>query len=199
MYKAKIAGVGKYVPQKVLTNFDLEKIVETSDEWIVTRTGIKERHIATENESTSTMAAKAAEEAIKRAGLSKEDIEMIIVATFTPDMIMPSTACIVQDLLKIPSPGAIDVEAACSGFLYALSMANAYVVSGMYKNVLVIGAETISRFVDWSDRSTCVLFGDGAGAVVVSRAEANELSEFIGFKLLGDGSFKDMLLSLIHI
>lgn len=193
MYKAKIAGVGKYVPPKVLTNFDLEKIVDTSDEWIVTRTGIKERHIAAEGESTSTMAAKAAEEAIKRAGISKEDIEMIIVATFTPDMIMPSTACIVQDILKIPSPGAIDVEAACSGFLYALSMANAYVVSGMYKNVLVIGAETISRFVDWSDRSTCVLFGDGAGAVVVSRANENETSEFIGFKLLGDGSFKDML------
>ncbi len=193
MYKAKISGIGKYVPQKVLTNFDLEKLVDTNDEWIVTRTGIKERHIVSDGETTSTLGAKAAEEAIKRAGISKKDIEMIIVATFTPDMLMPSTACIIQDILKIPDTGAIDVEAACSGFLYALSMANAYVVSGMYRNVLVIGAETISRFTDWNDRSTCVLFGDGAGAVVVSRTEAADESGFIGFKLFGDGSYKDML------
>ena len=193
MFNAKISGTGKFLPEKVITNHDLEKMVETSDEWIVTRTGIKERHIVSENESTSILGAKAAEEAIKRSGIQKSEIDLIIVATFTPDMLMPSTACIIQDILKIPNTGAIDIEAACSGFLYALSMANAYVVSGIYKNVLVIGAETISRFVDWSDRSTCVLFGDGAGAVVVSRAKENENSEFIGFKLLGDGSYKDML------
>ncbi|MGC8764656.1 MAG: beta-ketoacyl-ACP synthase III [Brevinematia bacterium] len=193
MYKAKISGIGKYLPEKVLTNFDLEKMVDTTNEWIVTRTGIKERHIASEGETTSFFGAKAAEEAIKRAGISKDDIEMIIVATFTPDMLMPSTACIIQDILKIPDTGAIDIEAACSGFLYGLSMANAYVVSGTYRNVLVIGSETISRFTDWEDRSTCVLFGDGAGAVVVSRAEENEPSELIGFKLFGDGSYKDML------
>ena len=193
MYRAKIAGIGKYLPSKVMTNYDLEKMVDTSDEWIVTRTGIKERHIASQDETTSILGARAAEEAIRRAGIKKEDIEMIIVATFTPDMIMPSTACIIQDILKIPDTGAIDIEAACSGFLYALSMANAYIVSGMYKNVLVIGAETISRFTDWEDRSTCVLFGDGAGAVVVTRSEESDKSEFIGFKLFGDGSYKDML------
>lgn len=193
MYNAKILGIGKYLPEKVLTNFDLEKMVDTSDEWIFTRTGIKERRIASKNESTSIIGAKAAEIAIKNAGIRKEEIEMIIVATFTPDMLMPSTACIIQDILDIPDTGAIDIEAACSGFIYGLSMANAYISSGMFKNVLVIGTEVISRFVDWEDRSTCVLFGDGAGAVVLSRANENENSRFIGFKLYGNGSYKDML------
>lgn len=190
-YKAKITGVGFYVPESILSNQDLEKMVDTNDEWITTRTGIKERHIADENESSSTMGAEAARRAIKMAGINKEEIDLIIFPTITPDMPFPATACLVQDILEIPKTGTIDIEAACSGFLYGLSMANAYIVSGMYKNVLVIAAETLSRFTDWEDRGTCILFGDGAGAAVVSASDDD--SGFLGFKLGGDGSYKHLL------
>lgn len=193
MFKAKITGVGRYLPSKVLTNHDLEKLVETNDEWITTRTGIKERHIAEEGETTSMMGAKAAEIAIERSGVKKEDIDMVLFATFTPDMPMPASACLAQDILKIPNAGTLDVQAACTGFIYALGTANAYVASGMARNVLVIAAETLTRFLDWKDRTSCVLFGDGAGAVVVSRAEAGDKSELIGFKLGGDGQYANLL------
>ena len=185
MFKAEIKGWGKYIPQKVLTNHDLEKMVETNDEWITSRTGIKERHIAAPEETTSSMGVEAAKIAIEKAGISKDDIEMILFASVTPDMMFPASACLVQNKLEIPKTAAVDIEAACSGFVYGLSMANAYIISGMYKNVLVIGAETLSRITDWSDRNTCVLFGDGAGAAVVSRADENSMSELIGFKLRG--------------
>jgi 3-oxoacyl-[acyl-carrier-protein] synthase III len=193
LFKAKISGIGKYVPPKILTNHDLEKLVETNDEWITSRTGIKERHIAGEGETSSTMGAKAAEKAIEMAGISKDEIEMIIFCTITPDMVFPASACLVQDLLKIPNTGTVDIEAACSGFIYGLSMANAYIASGMYKNILVIGAETLSRITDWQDRNTCVLFGDGAGAAVVSRADESDKSGILGFKLYGNGAYKDLL------
>ncbi|QJR22642.1 3-oxoacyl-[acyl-carrier-protein] synthase, KASIII [Brevinematales bacterium NS] len=193
MYKAIIKGMGMYVPEKVLTNHDLEKMVETNDEWITTRTGIKERRIAAPNESTSDLATRAARQAMEKAGVKPEDIDMVIVATITPDYIFPATAALVQNALGLPHAGTVDIEAACSGFIYALSMANAYVVSGMYKNVLVIGAETLSRITDWTDRTTCILFGDGAGAAVVSRTEATDTSGFIGFSLGGDGSYADLL------
>ncbi|MFN3660908.1 MAG: beta-ketoacyl-ACP synthase III, partial [Brevinematales bacterium] len=193
MYKAIIKGMGMYVPEKVLTNHDLEKMVETNDEWITTRTGIKERRIAASDESTSTLATRAARQAMEKASVKPEDIEMVIVATITPDYIFPATAALVQNALGLPAAGTVDIEAACSGFIYALSMANAYVVSGMYKNVLVIGAETLSRITDWTDRTTCILFGDGAGATIVSRTDATDTSGFIGFSLGGDGSYADLL------
>lgn len=191
--KVKITGVGKYVPAKVLTNADLEKIVDTNDEWIVTRTGIQERHIAAENESTSTMAAEAGRQAIADAGLKNEDIGMVIVATLSPDMLFPATACLVQNILGMQNVGTVDIEAACSGFVYGLSQGYAYVKSGLYKHVLVIGAETMSRFVDWKDRGTCVLFGDGAGAVVVSAAADDQDSDILDFILGGDGQYGDLL------
>jgi 3-oxoacyl-[acyl-carrier-protein] synthase-3 len=189
---AKIIGIGKYIPEKVLTNHDLEKMVETSDDWITTRTGIKERHIAADNETTSSMGAEAAKRAIEMSGLSPEDIDMTIFASITPDMPFPASACLVQDILKLPKTATVDIEAACSGFIYGLSMAYAYIASGIYKNVLVIAAETMSRFVDWEDRNTCVLFGDGAGAAVVSATD-NPDEGFLGFKLGGDGFYKDFL------
>ncbi len=191
--KVKITGVGKYVPEKVLTNFDLEKFVDTNDEWISTRTGIKERHIAADNETTSTMGAEAAKRAIADSGLNKEDIDMVIVATLSPDMLFPATACLVQNILGLTNVGTVDVEAACSGFVYALSQGYAYVKSGLYKNVLVVAAETMSRFIDWKDRGTCVLFGDGAGAVVVSEADDSQDSDIIDFILGGDGQYGDLL------
>ncbi|KGG81140.1 3-oxoacyl-ACP synthase [Caloranaerobacter azorensis H53214] len=181
-----IIGTGSFVPEKVLTNHDLEKIVDTSDEWIKTRTGIVERRILDDDKATSYMATVAAERAIDDAGIKNEDIDMIIVSTVTPDMAFPSTACIVQDKLGCTNAAAFDLEAACSGFLYALSIAYAYVNSGLYKNVLVIGAETLSRIIDWADRNTCVLFGDGAGAAIVSTVP--EGMGFLGINLGADGS-----------
>jgi 3-oxoacyl-[acyl-carrier-protein] synthase-3 len=190
--RATISGAGKYIPKKVMKNRDLEKMVDTNDDWILTRTGISERHIASSLETTSSMGAEAAKKALKMSGLAKEDIEMIIFASMSHDKLFPASACLVQDELKIPRTGTVDIEAACSGFVYGLSLANAYVVSGMFKNVLVIGADTMSRIVDWTDRNTCVLFGDGAGAAIVSRSE-DENSGFLGFRLRGDGSYKNLL------
>ena len=166
-----ISGTGCYLPARVLTNAELEKMVDTTDEWIVTRTGIRERHIAAEGEATSHMSAQAAKLAIERAGISPLDIEMIIVATVTPDMIFPNTACLVQDIIGAKNAFCYDLEAACSGFLYALKMARDSIVAGSVKTVLVIGGEKLSCVTDWQDRATCVLFGDGAGAAVVQAGD----------------------------
>lgn len=185
-----ILGTGKYVPEKVLTNQELEKMVETNDEWIVTRTGIKERRIAASEEATSDLAYKAAQQAIANAGITVDEIDLIIVATITPDMMFPSTACLVQDKLGAKCP-AFDLSAACSGFIYSLATANGMIQSGLYRKVLVIGAETLSRITDYTDRNTCILFGDGAGAVVVG--EVSEGRGFKSFELGADGSGGDLL------
>lgn len=191
MKYGRIAGLGKYVPSKVLTNFDLEKMVDTSDEWIVTRTGIRERHIAGEGESTSTMSTQAARQALERAGVEPKDVDLIILASSSPDYFLPSTASLVQDALGVPC-GAFTLTAGCTGFVYGLITAQAYIASEMYRNILVIGAETISRNVDWTDRETCVLFGDGAGAVLVQACDTptGVLSHVLG----SDGSGGEALI-----
>ena len=192
---ASFKSIGAYVPKKILTNADLENMVDTSDEWITKRTGIKERHIAGDNESTSDMATKASEIAISRAGLKPQDIDLVVCATVTPDYFnMPSTACLISNKLGIKNVQAFDISAACSGFVYALSVAKAFIESGMKKNVLVIGAEKFSSIVDWSDRNTCVLFGDGAGAAVIS-ATANKEEGFIDIHASADGSYWDFLIT----
>ncbi|WP_201456885.1 beta-ketoacyl-ACP synthase III [Chlamydia sp. 17-3921] len=177
--KAAILATGSYLPKKILSNADLEKIVDTSDEWIITRTGIKERRIAADNEFTSDMGAKAAEEAIKASGLSKDQIDCIIFATSAPDYIFPSSGALAQALLGIKEIPAFDCLAACTGYLYGLSIAKAYVESGIYNNVLLIAADKLSSFVDYTDRNTCVLFGDGGAACVVglSRPGALEINK----------------------
>lgn len=162
-----ITGVGSYVPARVLTNHDLEKIVETSDDWITSRTGIKERRIAAKDEFTSDMATKAAQRALKMAGVTPDQVDLIIVATITPDMPFPSTSCFVQQKLGARRAAAFDLEAACSGFIYGIEIGQQFIMSRTYDTVLVIGAEKLSTIVDWQDRNTCVLFGDGAGAVVM--------------------------------
>jgi 3-oxoacyl-[acyl-carrier-protein] synthase III len=162
-----IAGVGSYVPERILTNAQLETMVATSDEWITTRTGIKERHIAAAHEYTSTLAAKAAERALANAGVTAEQLDLIVIATITPDMPFPSTACLVQRHLGARRAAAFDLEAACSGFIYSLEIAQQFIMSRTYDTVLVVGAEKLSSIVDWQDRNTCVLFGDGAGAAVL--------------------------------
>jgi 3-oxoacyl-[acyl-carrier-protein] synthase-3 len=185
-----IIGLGSYVPERVLTNQDLEKMVETSDEWIRERTGISFRRIADEDMATSDLAAKAAREAIEMAGVKPEDLDLIIGATVTPDMMFPSTACIVQHEIKATRAAAFDLSAGCTGFIYALTVAAQFVASGMYRNVLVFGAEILSKIVDWQDRNTCVLFGDGAGAAVVSVVESGGILESV---LGADGGGKDLL------
>ncbi|MCL2389364.1 MAG: ketoacyl-ACP synthase III [Elusimicrobia bacterium] len=187
----KILSTGSYFPEKVLTNADLAKIVDTSDEWIITRTGIKERRVAAQNQATSDLALEASKDALKKAGLSPQDIELIIVATVTPDMMFPSTACMLQTKLGASKAAAFDLLAACTGFIYALSTAKAFIESGMYKNVLLVGAETLTKITDWTDRNTCVLFGDGAGAMVLAAAEGESavLSTYLG----ADGSYADLL------
>ena len=167
-----IAGIGSYVPEKILTNHELEKIVETSDDWITTRTGIKERRIAAKGEFTSDLAAKAAERAMKMAGITPDQIDLIIVATITPDMPFPATACIVQHKIGAKRAAAFDLEAACSGFIYALEIGQQFIMSRTYDTVLVIGAEKLSAITDWTDRNTCVLFGDGAGAAILQNRES---------------------------
>jgi 3-oxoacyl-[acyl-carrier-protein] synthase-3 len=167
-----IAGIGSYVPEKILTNHDLEKMVETSDDWITTRTGIKQRRIAAKDEFTSDLATKAAERAMKMAGITADKIDLIIVATITPDMPFPATACIVQHKIGAKRAAAFDLEAACSGFIYALEIGQQFIMSRTYDTVLVIGAEKLSAITDWTDRNTCVLFGDGAGAVILQNRES---------------------------
>ncbi|WP_315360393.1 beta-ketoacyl-ACP synthase III [Neisseria bacilliformis] len=190
MKYAKILGTGSYLPEKRLSNNDLAEFVDTSDEWITTRTGIKFRHIAAEHEKTSDLATAAARRALDDAGVSAAEIGLIIVATATPDMQFPATATIVQHKLGIAGCPAFDVQAVCAGFMYALSTANAYIRSGMADKVLVIGAETFSRILDWRDRTTCVLFGDGAGAVVLG---ASDEPGIIGSRLQADGGYLDLL------
>ena len=190
MKKVGIIGVGEYLPKKILTNADLEKMVDTSDEWITTRTGIKERHIADKTEATSDLAIKAAKEALKNADLKPQDLDLIIVATITPDMQFPSTACFVQIGLGAKNAVCFDVSAACAGFVYALITAQQFISRGTYKNALIIGAETLSRITDWQDRNTCVLFGDGAGAVVISDVKSGGiLSSYLG----SDGTYTQLL------
>ena len=186
-----IIGIGSFVPEKILTNKDLEKIVDTNDEWISERTGIKVRHIVADGENTSDIAAKAAERALQDAGLTADDIDLIVVATATPDMLFPSTACLVQTKLKAGKAAAYDLAAGCSGFMYAIVTASQFIKTGLYKHVLVIGAEALSRILDWTDRNTCVLFGDGAGAVVLG--EVPEGYGILGSNLGADGSGGDLL------
>jgi 3-oxoacyl-[acyl-carrier-protein] synthase-3 len=187
---SRIAGTGKYLPERVLTNADLEKMVETTDEWIRTRTGIELRHIAADNEYTSDLASKAGLAALENAGVSPSDIDLVLVGTTTPDLIFPNVACLVQEKLKIKACPAFSVEAACSGFLYGLVVADQFLRLGQARRALVIGAETMSRIIDWTDRETCVLFGDGAGAVVLEAAE----SPGILYSTLGaDGRYRELL------
>jgi len=192
-----IVGLGAYLPPKILTNEDLERMVDTSDEWIMTRTGIKERRIAEDDVTTSDLAVEAAKEAIDEAGIKPEDVELIIVATITPDMQFPSTACIVQRKLNAKKAVCFDVSAACSGHIYGIVTAEQFIKAGRFKNALVIGAEKLSSVTDWKDRSTCVLFGDGAGACVLAKTKTrNILSSYLGssgweadlLKLPGGGS-----------
>jgi 3-oxoacyl-[acyl-carrier-protein] synthase-3 len=187
---ARIIGTGGYLPEKILTNADIEKIVDTNDEWIVERTGIKQRHIAGENESTCDMAEHAARQALEMAQCQPEDIDLIILATTTPDRIYPSTACLLQDRLGCIGAPAFDVQAVCSGFVYALTIAEKFIKTGAAKRALVIGAETYSRILDWTDRGTCVLFGDGAGAVIL---EASDEPGILSTHLHADGRHKDIL------
>ena len=195
MTQAVIKGVGAYLPTKRLTNTDLEKMVQTSDAWIRERTGIQERRIAADNELTSDLARQAALEALQDACLMASDIDLIILATTTPDDTFPATACKVQQQLGMTGGFAFDIQAACSGFLYALSVADAYITQGRAHRVLVIGAETLSRIVDWSDRNTCVLFGDGAGAVVLEGSADKTDSGILSVLLRSDGRYRDLLLS----
>jgi 3-oxoacyl-[acyl-carrier-protein] synthase III len=192
MIRSVITGVGAYLPKKILKNSDLEKMVDTNDAWIVERTGIKERRIAAEDELTSDLATKASEKAIFKAGLKVTDIDLIILATTTPDNTFPATAVTVQQKLGIKNCTAFDIQAVCTGFVYALSVADSLIKNGVYKNALVIGAETISRIIDWTDRGTCILFGDGAGAVVLSRSEDTDRG-ILSFSLHSDNSTKDIL------
>ncbi|ABQ26065.1 beta-ketoacyl-ACP synthase III [Geotalea uraniireducens] len=191
MMRARITGTGSAVPDKVLTNFDLEKMVDTSDEWITTRTGIKERRIAGEGEYTSTFATRAAEKALEMAGVKADELDLVIVGTVTPDFPFPATACVVQNNIKAVNAAAFDVTAACSGFLYGLSVAEKFIRTGTVKKALVIGAEVLSRIIDWSDRNTCLLFGDGAGAVVVEACEGD--NGVLSTHIHSDGSFWELL------
>ena len=186
-----LRGVGSYAPARKLDNLELSQRVETSDEWITTRTGIKERRIAGDSESTSDLAVEASRRAIADAGLRVEDVDLVIVATITPDMAFPSTACLLQHKLGIPKVACFDLEAACSGFLYALDVADGMLSSGRYQCALVVGAEKLSTIMDWEDRTTCVLFGDGAGAAVLARE--GEGAEMLGFQCGADGSNPSLL------
>jgi 3-oxoacyl-[acyl-carrier-protein] synthase-3 len=186
-----IIGTGSYVPERVLTNAELEKTVETSDEWITTRTGIKERRIAGENESTSDLAAKAAQAAMDNAGITAAEIDLIIVATITPDMFFPSTACFVQTKIGARQAACFDVSAACAGFLYALEIAQQFITSHTYDTILVIGAEKLSSIVDWTDRNTCVLFGDGAGAAILRHRGGGH--GVVSTYMASDGGLADIL------
>lgn len=189
--KARIIGQGSYLPSKVLSNSDLEKMVETSDEWIVTRTGMKERRLASESEHTSFMGAEAAKKALEQAGTSAAEIDLILVATLTPDYVFPSTACLIQTAIGANRAAAMDIQAACSGYIYGLTTAKAFIESGLYKNILLIASEKLSAIVDYEDRNTCILFGDGAAACVVSDQGAGFFID--GTTLSSDGKEAEML------
>lgn len=191
MYYTKILGTGSYFPKKILTNADLEKIVDTTDEWITERTGIKERRIADEKTATSDLAVEAVKKAVLEAKISLKEIDMIIVATATPDMYFPSTACLVQKRLNIKNSACLDISAACSGFIYGLACAKNLIQTGTYKTIVLVGAETLSKITNWKDRNTCVLFGDGAGAMVLQRSE-NE-NNILSIHLGANGTYADLL------
>ena len=190
MTYSRIAGTGSYLPEKVVTNHDLEQMMDTSDEWIQERTGIKRRHLAADGETTSDLALAAARSAMEMAGISADDIGLIIIATTTPDKVFPGTACIVQRRLGIGGCAAFDVQAACSGFVYGLDLGDRYIRTGAAKNVLVVGAETLSRLTNWEDRATAVLFGDGAGAVVLQESDEPGI---ISTHIHADGQYEDLL------
>ncbi|HEX7048259.1 MAG TPA: beta-ketoacyl-ACP synthase III [Gammaproteobacteria bacterium] len=190
MMYSRIAGTGRFLPEKVLTNHDLEKMVETSDEWIRDRSGIHERHIASDGETTLDLCEKAAINAMEMAGITAADLDMIIVGTTTPDLVFPNMGVLLQDRLGAHGCMSMGIEAACTGFIYALGIADKFIQTGSVKRALVVGAETLSRIIDWSDRTTCVLFGDGAGAVVL---EASEEAGVISTHLHADGKYKDLL------
>lgn len=187
---SRIVGTGSYLPEKVLTNRDLELAVDTTDEWIYTRTGIRQRHIAADSEKTSDLALEASRSALRAAGVAAGELDLIVMATTTPDMVFPSTACLLQAKLGVRDCPAFDVQAVCSGFVYGLSTADSLLRSGQYRNALVVGAEIYSRILDWSDRSTCVLFGDGAGAVVLRR---DSTPGILSSHLHADGSYANLL------
>ncbi|MDX1626418.1 MAG: beta-ketoacyl-ACP synthase 3, partial [Wenzhouxiangellaceae bacterium] len=187
---ARIIGTGRFLPEKVVTNADLEKIVETSDEWIQTRTGIRERRVAADDQTTCDLAEGASRAALEDAGVDPSEIDLVIVGTTTPDVVFPSTACLLQQRLGLGECGAFDVNAACSGFIYALSVATQYIEAGTCKRVLVVGAETLTRMVDWTDRTTCVLFGDGAGAAVLA---ADEEAGVMSTHIHANGGYGDLL------
>ena len=187
---SRIIGTGSYLPAKILTNYDLEKLVETSHDWVLSRSGIVERHIAAEDEMASDLALHASRRALEAAGVGADEIDLIIVATTSPDQIFPSTACILQDKLGIKQGAAFDVQAVCSGFIYALNTADLFIRNGQARTALVVGTEVLSRILDWKDRTTCVLFGDGAGAVVLQRSET---AGILSAKLHADGRYRDML------
>ena len=190
MTYARIIGTGGFLPEKILTNADLEKMVDTSDQWIFERTGIKKRHIAAENETTCDLAEAAARLALDAAGIAATDLDLIIIATTTPDRVFPSTACLLQQRLGVHGCPAFDVQAVCTGFIYALAIAEKFIRTGSALRALVIGAETLSRITDWTDRGTCVLFGDGAGAVIL---EASDQAGILSTHLHADGQYKDLL------
>lgn len=190
MTYTKIAGTGRYLPEKILTNFDLEKMVDTSDEWIRTRTGVERRHVVRDDETTSDMCVEAAKVAIEDAGVDVTDIDMVLVGTTSPDLIFPNCATLVQHRLGIPACPAIGMEAACTSFIYALTTADKFIKTGESKCALIIGAECVSKLVDWTDRNTCVLFGDGAGAVIV---KASDEPGIIATHLGADGQYKELL------
>ncbi len=191
MIHARITGTGSFAPKKIITNQGLEKVVDSTDEWITERTGIKERRIAEKGQNTSDLAYEAGKKALKAAGLTAQELDLILVATMTPDTILPSMGCVLQDKLGAKNAAAFDIAAACSGFIYGLSIADAFIKAGAYKNILLVGAEVLSRFTDWEDRATCVLFGDGAGAVVIQRHAGKH--GILSTHLHSDGSLGDLL------
>jgi len=187
---SRITGTGSYLPERIMTNADLEKVVDTTDQWIQERTGIKQRHIVADDQTTCDLAEQASLNAINAAGISPQDIDLIIVATTTPDQVFPSTACLLQKKLDIHGCAAFDVQAVCTGFVYALGIADNFIKAGSAKCALVVGAETLSRILDWNDRTTCVLFGDGAGAVIL---QASEQQGILSTHLHADGAYENLL------
>ncbi|RXK05681.1 beta-ketoacyl-ACP synthase III [Halarcobacter bivalviorum] len=193
MAYAAFRSIGAYIPPKIMTNFDFEKIIDTTDEWITKRTGIKERRVSEENEASSDLGARAAQVAIDRANIAKEDIDLVICATVTPDYLcMPSTACLIASKLDLPPVQAMDISAACTGFVYAVSLAKAYIESGMKKNVLIIGAEKYTSILDYTDRTTCFIFGDGAGAAIISATDKKE-EAIVDVNCSSDGNYDDLI------
>ncbi len=191
MIHARITGTGSYAPKKILTNQDLEKLVDTSDQWITERTGIRERRVVEKGETTSDLAYEASHRALKAAGLSAQDLDLILVATVTPDTFLPSLSCVLQDKLGAKKAAAFDIYAACSGFIYGLAVAQAFIKSEMYSSILLVGAEALSRFTDWEDRNTCVIFGDGAGAVVLQKHVGKR--GVLSTHLHSDGTLGDLI------